>query len=405
MARLTDPGGVTEMQGHIHKRVHKTSDGRQTVNWYVVLDLGRGTDGKRRQKWHGGFRTRKDAEVAPSKLITSLNAGTYVEATSMTLEEWVRASWTPTMKSQDKPSTFDSYRRNLELHVLPQLGRFQLRTLTAPMLNKLYADLLSEGNLNRAGGLSAKSVRYIHTIIHKALADAVDADLLVQNVATKAKPPQPRAVTSTELRSWDPRELSEFLDLVSGHRLEAAWRLAAMTGMRRGEVLGLRWRDLDLGSARISVRQALVSVAYTVIATTPKAHRPRVIDLDPETVDQLRRHRNHQITEKAMWAESYQDNDLVFCKEDGTSLHPHTFSQSFERIVDKSGLPRIRLHDLRHTHATIALKAGVPVKVISERLGHENAAFTLKQYAHVIPGMQAEAAATIARVLNGTQPL
>jgi integrase len=106
-----------------------------------------------------------------------------------------------------------------------------------------------------------------------------------------------------------------------------------------------------------------------------------------------------------MWAESYQDNDLVFCKEDGTSLHPHTFSQSFERIVDKSGLPRIRLHDLRHTHATIALKAGVPVKVISERLGHENAAFTLKQYAHVIPGMQAEAAATIARVLNGTQPL
>ena len=166
-----------------------------------------------------------------------------------------------------------------------------------------------------------------------------------------------------------------------------------MTGMRRGEILGLRWSDLDLDRARLSVRQALVSVGYEVVHSTPKSHSARVIDLDAETVAQLRAHRRRQDEERAEWGADYQDQDLVVAEENGEPIHPHTFSQAFERLIAKARLPTIRLHDLRHTHATLALKAGVPVKVISERLGHESPAFTLKQYAHVIPGMQAEAAA------------
>lgn len=388
------------MQGHIRKRIHTTKDGSQTVNWYVVVDLGRDQAGKRRQKWHGGFRTRKQAEVARAKIVGELHAGTYSEPIRLTLSEWVIEQWLPTVKSQLKPSTFDSYRRNIELHVLPRIGGRRLSDLTPPTLNGVYGDLIESGRLSGKGGLSAKTVRYIHTILHKALADAVDAGFVATNVAERAKPPRPRAAAPTELRYWTPEELRSFLDLIAGQRMEAAWHVAAMTGMRRGEVLGLRWRDIDLDAARIHVRQALVSVAYKLIMSTPKTHQARVIDLDAGTVEQLHRHRFRQLAERSKWGDEYDDADLVFCKENGTPLHPQTFTQAFERLVTRSGLPKIRLHDLRHTHATIALRAGVPVKVISERLGHETPAFTMTQYAHVIPGMQAVAARDIAELVH-----
>jgi len=388
------------MQGHIRKRVHTNKAGRQTITWYVIIDLPRDAEGKRRQKWHGGSRTRREAEAARAKIVNEFNTGTYVEPNAITLAEWVTHHWLPMVEGRNKPSTFDSYRRNLALHVLPALGSRQLRRLTPAMLNRLYADLLADGHLTKDGGLSAKTVRYIHTIVHKSLADAVDTGLVAMNVAERAKPPRPRARLATEISFWEAHELRAFLEAVRGHRLEAAWHVAAMTGMRRGEVLGLRWKDIDFDNARISVRQALVAVAYEVIASTPKNHHVRVIDLDEGTVEQLRAHRIRQQADRDEWGTDYQDRDLVFCKEDGTPIHPHTFSQAFERLVAKMDLPIIRLHDLRHTHATIALKAGIPVKVISERLGHESPAFTMKQYAHVIPGMQAEAAARIANEVH-----
>ncbi|MEQ8716665.1 MAG: site-specific integrase [Acidimicrobiales bacterium] len=389
------------MQGHVRKRTHTTKDGRQSVTWYVVVDIGRDENNRRRQKWHGGFRTRKEAEVARAKIVADLHDGTYTEPSRLTLAEWVKATWLPTVKTQVKPSTFESYRRNMDHHVLPHLGSRRLRDVTPSQLNSLYGELLESGRRNGdGGGLSPKTVRYIHTIVHKALADAADDGLIATNVAERAKPPRPRATNPTEIRFWQPDELRAFFEVIAGHRLEGAWHLAAMTGMRRGEVLGLRWRDLDLDRSRLHVRQALVSVAYEVLVSSPKSHRARVIDLDPGTVEQLRLHRKRQDAERSEWEADYEDQDLVVCKENGTPLHPQTFSQAFERIVDKTDLPRIRLHDLRHTHATVALRAGVPVKVISERLGHENPAFTMKQYAHVMPGMQAEAAKLVARLVG-----
>jgi integrase len=148
--------------------------------------------------------------------------------------------------------------------------------------------------------------------------------------------------------------------------------------------------------ARFAVRQAFVAVGYEIVRSTPKTHQARTIDLDPGTVERLRAHRERQMRERHEWGDDYQDNDLVFCREDGSPIHPHTFSQAFERIVARSGLPKIPLHGLRHTHATVGLALGVPAKVVTERLGHENVAFTLKQYAHVLPEMQAEATRLIA---------
>jgi len=386
------------MQGHIHKRVHTGKNGQQTTRWYVVVDVGMAVDGRRRQKWHGGFRTRKEAEIARAKLVDDLHTGSYVVPGRLTLAEWVRDSWLPMTEGRVKPSTFHSYRQNMEIHVLPVLGSKPLQQLTVMMLNALYARLQSEGSGH--GALSAKTVRYIHTIIHKALEDAVDAGLAAKNVADRAKPPRPSRRSTRDVGSWEAPELAQFLASVRGTRLEAVWRLAAMTGMRRGEVLGLRWADVDLGAARLSVRHAVVAVAYDVIESTPKSHNARVIDLDSETVELLRAHQQQQTKEREEWAQDYQDRDLIAAREDGSPIHPHSFSQSFVRLVRRADLRTIRLHDLRHTHATLALKAGVPVKVISERLGHESPAFTLKQYAHIIPGMQAAAAALVAELIK-----
>ncbi len=393
------------MQGHIHKRTSVDRNGRARTLWYVVVDIGRTSGGRRRQKWHGSFPTRKAAEAARAELVAEIHRGTYVEPAKVTLESWVREVWLPSMRSQVKPSTWDSYSRNLELHLLPRLGHRLLRDLTPPLLNAAYGDLLESGRKNAGGGgLSAKTVRYLHTTLHKCLADAVDAGLLGANPAARARPPKPGKATTAELRFWTPEQLRAFLTIVAGTRLEAAWHLAAMTGMRRGEVLGLRWSDVDLDASRLTVRHTMISVAYEVRESTPKSHKARVVDLDRSTVRQLEVHRFRQQAERDEWGVDYQHLDLVFCRENGSPLHPDTFSQSFERTVARSDLPRIRLHDLRHTHATIALRAGVPVKVISERLGHESPAFTMKQYAHALPGMQAEAAGQIADLVLGSAP-
>ena len=388
------------MQGHIHKRVRKDKNGKERTLWYVVVDVGIDGSGRRRQKWHGSYRTRKEAEVARAKLVDDLHSGSYVTPGHTTLGEWVNDSWLPMTATRVKPTTLHSYQRNLEIHVLPTLGNKLLQQLTPTMLTTLYGALASTQGSAR-GGLSAKTISYIHTIVHKALADAVDADLIARNVADRAKPPRPDRRAMPGIQSWDSDELRAFLEHVGGSRLDAIWRLAAMTGMRRGEVLGLRWSDLDLDAARLSVRQALVAVGYDMITSTPKSHNARVIDLDAETVRKLRRHRREQNDERAEWGADYHDQDLVVAKENGEPIHPHTFSQSFERIIQRAGLRVIRLHDLRHTHASLALKAGVPVKVVSERLGHESPAFTLKQYAHVLPGMQAEAARSVAALVAG----
>jgi integrase len=337
------------------------------MRWYVVVDAGTDPAGRRRQKWHGGFRTRREAEIARAKLVDDLHTGSYVMPDRLTFAEWVRDSWLPMTEGRVKPTTFHSYRRNLEIYVLRLIGSRPLQQLPALMLNAMYARLQAEGSSH--GPVSAKTVRYIHTTVHKSLEDAVDAGLVGRNAAARAKPPRPSRRSTGHIGSWEPRELAAFLDSVRGARMEGVWRLAAMTGVRRGEILGLRWADVDLEQARLSVRHAVVTVAYEMIESTPKSHNARVIDLDSETVGLLRVHRRQQHEEREEWGTDYEARDLVVCHENGSPIHPHSFSQTFERLVKRAGIRVIRLHDLRHTHATLALTAGVPVMVVSERLG------------------------------------
>jgi integrase len=318
------------------------------------------------------------------------------------LRHWVTRFWLPAVRSQLKEGTFHSYRCNMENHVLPRLGKVPVNEITPRMLTDLYIELLKSGHMKRDGGLSPTTVRYVHAILRKALADAVDDGLLVTNPAERAKAPKQGRSSPRELRCWEPYELAHFLRHVRGAPLEPLWHLAAFTGMRRGELCGLRWGDIDFARKRLSVRRSLVSVAYRIVETTPKTHQARVIDLDDGTTSVLDAHRSRSDLAARAEGQLLLATDRVFCRPDGGVLHPETVTAQFGTALTEAALPRIRLHDLRHTHATLAIRAGVAPKVISERLGHHTPEFTMHQYAHVMPGMQAEAAARIADLVSGS---
>jgi integrase len=284
--------------------------------------------------------------------------------------------------------------------VLPQLGSVQLRRIDAGMLNTLYASLLAEGRKNYAGGgLSPRSVRYIHTIVHRALKDAVKWGRLVRNPAEAADPP--KAAGRPESITWTADQLRSFLEATRGSRYWAAYLLLATTGLRRGEALGLRWSDLDLDAGRASIRQTVIAIRHTVMIGTPKtAKGRRTVTLDSGTVSALREHRRRQAAERLLMGAGWTDLDLVFCHVDGTMLHPERFSRGFLETVSRIGLPRIRLHDLRHGWATLALQAGIHPKIVQERLGHANISITLDTYSHVTAGLHEDAAEEVAALFR-----
>lgn len=379
------------MRGHIAKK------GRR---YYPVVDLGRDESGKRRRKWGDGHDTKRSAERALTNILAKLDQGLYFIPSKVLLGEFLD-EWLTAVRPRLRETTFESYSRNLNLHVVPRIGHVRLQALTARRLNTLYGELLDSGRRDGRGGLSPRTVRYIHTMLHTALRDAERWGMASRNVASMANPPTLRRGEG-QIHAWDARQLATFLASVKSDRLYAAFVLAATSGMRRGELLGLRWSDVDLDAAVITVKRALVTVRHELLFSPPKtAHGRRPIPLDSVTVGALRGHRRLQAEERLAMGADYQDGDLLFARQDGTPLHPEAFAKVFDRRVSRSALPRIRFHDLRHTYATIALMAGVHPKVVSERLGHSGIAITLDTYSHVLPSLQRGAADVVAEVVFG----
>lgn len=339
------------------------------------------------------FRTKKEAQQFLTDTMAAIRGGVFSEPTKVTLGEFLLERWLPTKKMAVRVSTYASYRGLVERHVIPALGHVQIQQLTADRLDRFYADLV-------AHGLATKTIRNIHVLLHRALTDAVRKSLVPRNVADASDPPKLNRADREEMKTWTPEQLREFFAGIATHRLAAAYILAATTGMRRGEVLGVRWRDIDFKARRLHVQQTVLTVEYQIIIGRPKTLRgERKIALDDQTIQVLQSHRAAQRREKQLLGDGYQDHGLVFAREDGTPVHPDYFSQTFDRTVKRLGLPKIRLHDLRHTHATLGLAAGVHVKVISDRLGHATTSFTQDVYMHAIPAVEEDAADQIAHIV------
>ena len=357
---------------------------------------------ERRQHCQAGFATRKVAQTALTTILSSLESGIYVERRDVTVDEFLREEWLPIVESTVRSTTYSSYATHVQKHIAPTLGLVKLQKLTPVMINALYAQLLKDGKVCGSGGLSANSVRRVHATLHRALGDAVRWDRLSRNPCDAADPPRLGADPQAKTQAWTNLELRKFLEAVKSERLYPLWLTLSMTGLRRGEALALRWTDIDLERARLSVRRSFVPINGMVEVHEPKTSRGRrLVALDPFTVSVLKMWSRRQKEERLERGPVWTDSGLVFTRPDGKLIHPERVSKAFRVAVKRSGLPPIHLHDLRHTHATLALAAGVHPKVVSDRLGHATVAITLDIYSHAIPALSEEAAATVAALVMG----
>lgn len=365
--------------------------------FYAVIYEGRDpVTGKEIRRWHPAGTDRAEAEKLATKLAAA-ETKRVGAVRSLTFGAYLTSQWLPAKRLHLATSTYRGYERNVQRHILPVLGRTSIRRLRYQQIESLYEALLHP---ETGRGLAPKTVYEIHLVIRVALADAHRRGLVTRNVALVARAPKQRSLQRIEGVSLTDEELRQLLRTAAGHRFFPIYWLTAMTGMRRNEVLGLKWSDLDATKKRLHLNRGLVAVGYEVHQTRGKTKTARrVIELDATTIAVLEGWRAYQAAEFAAVGISESD-DWVFTDGDGEPVHPHAVYEAFRRIVHNAGVPTMRFHDLRHTHGSLLIKEGVPVKVVSERLGHAHIAHTLETYQHVLPGMQEDAARTAERLAD-----
>jgi integrase len=300
---------------------------------------------ERRRATKAGFATRKEAQAALSKLLVSVEEKSYVAPSKLSLREYLIKEWLPAIEATIRPSTFRSYKQHVECHICPHLGAVQLQKLCGSQINGLYAKLALSGKKDGKSGLSSLTIRHVHACLHRALKDAVRWERLTRNPIEAADPPRINGDGTKELKTWNAEQLKAFLDFTRDDPLSSLWHLLAMTGVRRGEALGLRWEDVDLEAGRLAVRRALIPNGAVVVISEPKTARGRrTVALDPATVEVLKGQAARQLKDQAK-KKDWHDTGLVFTKEDGEAWHPEVITRFFGLAVARSKLPRIRLHD------------------------------------------------------------
>lgn len=363
--------------------VYFQKDGR----WAFRVSLGNDpVTGRRNQPQRQGFRTKREAQEAAEALIREFDRNAGVAPASDRLGDYLKL-WLEGQVTALRPSTMRSYRMAAK-RIEGRLGQVRLADLRPLMIEKFYTDLLGDG-------LSPKSVANTHTVLRKALSDADRLGMISRNPAANARPP---SVPRHESEVWSAEQLGEFIDFLNGNRLQPYFVLLGLTGLRRGEGLGLRHRDVDLRRGTVSIVQTISVVGSDVVVSTPKTKKSRrQVPLDPFTVEHLQNHVRRQKAERLQAGPVWNTSgDWLFTDEFGNFLHPDYVSRQFRALVEQSGLPKIRLHDLRHTYGTLSLEAGVHPKIVSERLGHATVGITLDVYSHVAEGMSRDAAELVA---------
>jgi integrase len=378
--------------------------------WLLTKELGRDERAKRIRRFES-FATKAEAEAARDLFLGAFAAGAVVDEARITVHSYFVEGWLPDVKRRVSPSTFENYERMVRVHIVPALGFRQLAKVTPLQLERFVAGV----------ELAPASVVKLVQIVRQAFERAVEWELIKRNPTAKLKAPHvPRP---EQVRALTDQEKQRLLEATKGTSIHGIVLLALATGMRRGEILALRWSDVDLAAGTITVARSVQETKAGCSAGPPKTGRTRVIRVPASTIAHLRQHKAMQNETRLFLSATWQDEDLVFPRPTGGLRRPTEVSRAFDRIcappeapserpagvkVWPKTRPRIGLdasfHDLRHTHATDLLRAGVPVKVVSERLGHASVSTTLDVYAHVLPDMQDAAAAAADAILERVTP-
>ncbi len=361
-------------------------------SWRYTLEYGRDSTGRRMQTSRAGYPTKSAAQQALQEVVRTLlvDVGVHSVTVGEYLDTWL------TGKHALKPKTIALYQDMANNYLIPHLGDVKLLELRAPHLDRMYAAITMG---MRGKPLSPSTIRRVHAVLRSALNTAVKRRLIPYSPAEHIElaPENPKRP-----KPWTVSESQLFLDRVATDRLAPLYELMLTTGLRRGEAIGLRWEDVDLEGSALFVIQQITEVHGHPVVGTPKTKRgARLVPLDGETVSMLRRHREAQDLERVAWGPAWNEAGLVFTREDGRLLRPEYATRHFQALAAEMGLPAIRLDDLRHTHASLALAAGVEMKVVSERLGHSQISVTADLYTHVSRGVGQAAADQIASVLRG----
>jgi integrase len=360
--------------------------GSKHGTWYYSIDLPHG-DGSRRRLKRGGFPTQRSAQEALQRVSSRLAVGQQSndrETTGEYLRTWIA------QQRQLRATTRRSYESHLRLYLVPQLGDIPLERLRPADIAAMYHSI-EAANATKGRPTGPATIRRVHATLRSALNDAVKQQRLAYNPALHVKLPD---ATPPKVDPWQPAELGAFLDAAMGDRLGALYELMAMTGLRRGEACGLRWRDVDLRLGVITVVQQVIEYGQRLEIGPPKTRggEHRKVDIDGRTIASLESHRASQTVERHEWGDAWIDTGLVFTREDGTPLRPEYVTRNMQRIAERAGLSRKRLHDLRHGAASLQLAAGVPLAIISKRLGHSSINITADTYSHLLEGAGREAA-------------
>ena len=338
-------------------------------------------------------KTRKEVAAKLVKVLSNREDGLTFDAKNLTLGKYLDLWLKDSVQDTVRLSTYQGYERNARLHIKPALGRIKLDRLTPVHVRGLYRERME-------AGLSHRMVQLVHTTLHKALKQAVNDGLIPRNVTEAVKAPRP---VKKEMQALNPEQARALLGEAHGHRLEALYALAVTTGMRQGELLGLKWEDVDLEARTIRIRRTLSTAMGGGISFNPPktAKSRRSIRLTELAVSSLKWHRKAQLEERMKLAGLWKDHDLVFTTGVGTPMsRADLITRSFKPLLKKAELPDIRFHDLRHTCATLLLGRGVHVKLVQELLGHSTIAVTLDTYSHVLPGMDDGLADTMDEALG-----
>lgn len=372
------------MKGHLIQRAKGS--------WSIVIELGQDPEtGKRQQKWLTVEGTKKEAEKRLHHECELVNTGDFISPDKITVAEFFEQWLTIVAEQKVGRKTFDRYRGIVKNHIAPAFGRLPLQKLTALHIETHYSKLAKEGRKDgHEGGLSAQTILHHHRLISEALQKAVSWKLRTHNPADGVTPP---TVKPRQIVPINEAQAAWLLSAAEGTRLYMPIMIAVTMGLRRGEILAARWGDMDRDRAVLKVCHALEESTTGVIFKPPKSQKGRrEVAIPSVTLEALQKHQEAQKGYREKLGAGYQDDDLICCVEDGSLWKPSAFTSAYRDLLRRRKLTGPNFHALRHAHASQLLKAGVDAKVISQRLGHSRASFTMDVYAHLMPGQDQEAA-------------